>query len=85
MNECLFRAAQVVIGHHQPSKWEKIASGNLTFRVQVARHKGTPPLMTDEERFQMVSACKWVDTVRRPSSSLLLSSLELSDTKVYEP
>ncbi|KAJ1478798.1 hypothetical protein T484DRAFT_1960345, partial [Baffinella frigidus] len=37
----------------------------LNSDAEVARHKGTPPLMTDEERFQMVSACKWVDTVVR--------------------
>ena len=40
----------------------------LRFRAFAAPVEGfsLASLMTDEERFQMVSACKWVDTVQPP-------------------
>jgi ethanolamine-phosphate cytidylyltransferase len=31
---------------------------------EIRKHKG-PPIMSEEERFEAVSACKWVDEVVR--------------------
>lgn len=32
---------------------------------EVMQHKGAPPVMSDEERFQALDACKWVDEIIR--------------------
>jgi ethanolamine-phosphate cytidylyltransferase len=40
---------------------ETLVAGVITSEA-IAKAKG-PPIMTDEERFALVKACKWVDEV----------------------
>ena len=41
----------------------------VMFSAEITRGKGYPPILTEEERSQMIRAIKWVDEVCRSFSS----------------
>jgi len=82
---------------HQPSEWDQIVFFNRLDLYHTSPDSGAHQYRsrTRNRRFDAtLRAGGWIDTRGSPPSlllalfffsSLLLSSLELSDTKVYEP
>lgn len=59
----------LIVGVHTDGEWLRVESTNPprswlcgTVAADIKRHKG-PPVMREQERYEAVRSCKWVDEV----------------------